>query len=763
MKDNSRSQTLNEFNKTKNLTLEEFEKQLPRKMTIYLLSNNLKDCEELKEKLTKVDFKDDKDIKDIKDNNNIKNDNDNKDDKKLENKEKKINLFSFMNYRIYDNASNLMSEIENKVKKVKKHPKSEIFSEVMIILDNSKLKTQIEEIKNKFKNNSIMQAESYYIPFLIIISPHEIDLNDFLRLKTFHYKISLKDILSFLKGNKDKNEEASDFIRKLNVLFCYYNELGDEFSFINSKNKLTPINIEDDTDITIFVNFLLLGRTGVGKSKLINTLLEEMKSIEGGTGFSTTSKKIIVYRKKGYPIRFYDVPGIEDGKSVQNYIDIMEKFKMKEEISYESINAIFYCIEYKDSGTIIYNCEKKLFEKLIQFEIPIIFIITKTPYDPEKPASDPEIENERKGRKETIENDINEMIEKSFEKINKKNDAEKFIKDNTKIVYVNLVEEEREKDDNLPIFGINKILTHLSKLVPEDNWEKLKEACKNKKKDKCKELLKANIFLKYYSDFEKLQKRNEGEAEKYLKRLEAGAFFSGMVPGLDIGMEYYYRSLFQQKLKSLYNFDYDKAIKALKENNIFDEKQDNISEIDINDDDSMNKEEINKTNNVTHENNNANENGEADNLIKKKNNNKDDLDNNKKEEKSKKDSKDIEIKNAGKIAGSTIRGIGEVVGIALKALPETGSIAARASISAGLKLTSWILLPITCIGFGSWSLVKVKNDCNKILNTFEKASPLLIYETVLGYVESIEKTIEYFEKIGENKNPDDEKKRSKII
>ena len=752
MEDNYFSQNLNTFNKTTNLTLEEFEKQLPRKMTIHLLSNKLQDCKELIEKLTNVDFKDDKDIKDIKDNNNIKNDNDNKDDKKLENKEKKINLFSFMNYRIYDNASNLMSEIENKVKKVKKHPKSEIFSEVMIILDNSKLKTQIEEIKNKFKNNRNMQAESYYIPFLIIISPQEIDLNDFLRLKTFHYKISLKDILSFLKGNKDKNEEASDFIRKLNVLFCYYNELGDEFSFINSENKLTPINIEDDTDITIFVNFLLLGKTGVGKSKLINTLLEEMKSIEGGTGFSTTSKKIIVYRKKGYPIRFYDVPGIEDVKSVQNYIEIMEKFRMKEEISYECINAIFYCIKYSETGLIIYNVERELFEQLILFDIPIIFIITKTPYDPEKPASKSNIENKRKGRRETIENDINVMIEESFEKINKKNDAEKFIKDNTKIVYVNLVKKKR-KFDTLPIFGINKILTHLSKLVPEDNWEKLKEACKNKKKDKCKELLKANIFLKYYSDFEKLQKRNEGEAEKYLKRLEAGAFFSGMVPGLDIGMEYYYRSLFQQKLKSLYNFDYDKAIKALKE------KQDNISEIGKNDDDSMNKEENNKTNDVTHENNNANENGEADNLIKKKNNNKDDLDNNKKEEKSKKESEDIEINNAGKIAGSTIRGIGEVVGIALKALPETGSIAARASISTGLKLTSWILLPITCIGFGSWSLVKVKNVCNKILNTFEKASPLLIYETVLGYVESIEKTIEYFKTIGKNKNPDDEKKQ----
>jgi hypothetical protein len=37
-----------------------------------------------------------------------------------------------------------------------------------------------------------------------------------------------------------------------------------------------------------------------------------MKSIEGGSGHSTTSKKIIVYKKRLFPIRFYDVKGIED-------------------------------------------------------------------------------------------------------------------------------------------------------------------------------------------------------------------------------------------------------------------------------------------------------------------------------------------------------------------------------------------------------------------------------------------------------------------
>ena len=134
----------------------------------------------------------------------------------------------------------------------------------------------------------------------------------------------MKNICNFLKEKKgEKNPEVSAFIRKLNVLFCFYNELGDEFSFINSEKKEIPINIEDDTNITTFVNILLLGRSWAGKSKLINLLLEEMKSLEGGNGFSTTSKNIIVYKKRGFPIRFYNVKGIENKKTVENYFKIL--------------------------------------------------------------------------------------------------------------------------------------------------------------------------------------------------------------------------------------------------------------------------------------------------------------------------------------------------------------------------------------------------------------------------------------------------------
>ena len=284
--------------------------------------------------------------------------------------------------------------------------------------------------------------------------------------------------------NEEINPEISDLIRKLNILFCYYNELGDEFSFINSDNKLISINIEDNINITVFINFLLLGRTSSGKSTLINIFLEEMKSIEGGaTGYSTTSKKIIVYKKKGRSIRFYDVKGIESEKSVDNYDKIMEYFNFIKNVSHDSINAIFYCIPYIKDGTIIPEEEYKLFEKLIKFNVPIIFIITKTPYDPDKKSNNEDLEDNRKTERETIKKALFDLIKDSFKKNNKEKDAQKFINDYTKIIYVNLV-ETKDEYHTVPIFGINKIFSYLSELVPENYWDDLKSACDKRDKEK---------------------------------------------------------------------------------------------------------------------------------------------------------------------------------------------------------------------------------------------------------------------------------------
>ena len=144
----------------------------------------------------------------------------------------------------------------------------------------------------------------------------------------------------------------------------------------------------------------MLGRSGAGKSTLINLLSDEKKSPEGGTGFSTTSKNIKVYQKCGVPLRFYDAKGIENEQTIKNYIKIMEDYSGKKSFYIDNLNAVFYCMEYKKEGTTIEEQENRLFEELVKLEIPILFIITKYPYNPEKKSKNITTENAREeGRK----------------------------------------------------------------------------------------------------------------------------------------------------------------------------------------------------------------------------------------------------------------------------------------------------------------------------------------------------------------------------
>ena len=60
-------------------------------------------------------------------------------------------------------------------------------------------------------------------------------------------------------------------------------------------------------------NIMVLGKTGVGKSTLINNLFSE-KIVETGIGRPVT-QEIKKIEKEGFPLALYDVPGLElDGE-----------------------------------------------------------------------------------------------------------------------------------------------------------------------------------------------------------------------------------------------------------------------------------------------------------------------------------------------------------------------------------------------------------------------------------------------------------------
>ena len=70
-----------------------------------------------------------------------------------------------------------------------------------------------------------------------------------------------------------------------------------------------------------------------------------------------------------------------------------------------------------------------------------------------------------------------------------------------------------KKELPFPDFSIDKVLSFLSELVPKNDWDTLLFAYNQKDEIKFKELLKGNAFLRYYSELENLNNRNQIKAK----------------------------------------------------------------------------------------------------------------------------------------------------------------------------------------------------------------------------------------------------------
>ena len=145
--------------------------------------------------------------------------------------------------------------------------------------------------------------------------------------------------------------------------------------------------------------------------------------------------------------------------------------------------------------------EKEIFEKLIDFEVPIIFIINKTSPSPKNEKKKEKYED----KKNDIKNTIHNFIENAFKKKGEEEKSKKFIANFTEIFFINLIDDPTS--DDKPAFGIDKVLSYFKTLVKEEDWEKLEKSCYNKNEEKYKKYSKENIFLKSYCEFEIIKKK----------------------------------------------------------------------------------------------------------------------------------------------------------------------------------------------------------------------------------------------------------------
>lgn len=130
------------------------------------------------------------------------------------------------------------------------------------------------------------------------------------------------------------------------------------------------------------LNIIVAGKTGVGKSTLINAVFRE-KLAETGMGKPVTDhmRKIT---KKGMPLAIYDTRGFELGREVQaevkqEVVDTISKGLATQDIN-KAIHCIWYCINTASNRIEPEEIEwlKELAKENQITQVPIIIVLTQS-------------------------------------------------------------------------------------------------------------------------------------------------------------------------------------------------------------------------------------------------------------------------------------------------------------------------------------------------------------------------------------------------
>lgn len=131
------------------------------------------------------------------------------------------------------------------------------------------------------------------------------------------------------------------------------------------------------------LNVMVLGKTGVGKSTLINQMFNE-NLVDTGVGKPVT-KKIRKIVKNDFPLAIYDTPGLElKGENSVNNLqtEIVEEIQkgIKTGDIGEMIHCLWYCIATPshrlEEGEVQFL--KHLGDKLKEFDLPLIVVLTQS-------------------------------------------------------------------------------------------------------------------------------------------------------------------------------------------------------------------------------------------------------------------------------------------------------------------------------------------------------------------------------------------------
>ena len=156
----------------------------------------------------------------------------------------------------------------------------------------------------------------------------------------------------------------------------------DNFNAQNIAESIMKAIQKEQKELTT-LNVMVLGKTGVGKSTLINNMFNENLA-ETGIGKPVT-QKIRKITKPDFPLEIYDTPGLELGGDfainslLEEICDEIDKGAKSRDIS-KAIHCIWYCI-----STTSHRFEqaevsflKKFIGQTSGYDIPIIIVLTQS-------------------------------------------------------------------------------------------------------------------------------------------------------------------------------------------------------------------------------------------------------------------------------------------------------------------------------------------------------------------------------------------------
>jgi len=142
--------------------------------------------------------------------------------------------------------------------------------------------------------------------------------------------------------------------------------------------ELDQINIGKEIENKMNIgraNILLLGKTGVGKSTLVNAVFDEQLATTG-VGRPCT-KDITEYSKENFPLRIIDTKGLELETCSEIADELCSEIeKRKTNKPEEHIHVAWYCIKY-GSGKIEFP-ETDLIKTILSKGLKVIIVFTQT-------------------------------------------------------------------------------------------------------------------------------------------------------------------------------------------------------------------------------------------------------------------------------------------------------------------------------------------------------------------------------------------------